>query len=169
MLFRSMNGCDVAQLKAKGTLSVADGYPHSVMTKKYDFNISIGQVIGSYEQSCNSLGGSYIPGDQPACAMPALSDCNSGEVVVGFAGANAPICAPVFWNIADCGDGNVMTGINPDGTAQCKAIKPNPGCADPTKPSCKPFDCQKTPNDPACFAPATANVSNGDGGCGDGC
>lgn len=169
--------CDSPQLMARGTLTVDPADKSNVRTGKYNFEIALGQIIGTYEQSCQSLGGNYVPGEPPRCDMPIVGNCPAGMRVTGIsAGPPASkICKPLVWSITPCAVGTqVMVGIRPDGTADCRNLRPtNPAvCVTPDDPSCPPWFCQQNPCVGSCPCPGPPafdwGASSGDGGCGDG-
>lgn len=147
----------------------------------YDFELTVGQIIGTYEQSCVSIGGIYVPGPPPTCLPSLAGSCpvtNPPSYMVGYDSiGKAPICAPLFnaaLNGGICPSLFVMVGTDANGDPVCKLIK-TPTTIPPTDPqmACAtppcPFDCQVNPNDPSC--PQSIPVDNsgmmfGDGGCG---
>lgn len=172
-------GCSAPQFMMLGRLKIDNpgdvGVP--INSLELGFEITLGQMLGTYEQACTSLGGTYIPIDPPGCQLPAAGDClpvaGAEQRVVGFNQiTKAPICRPYFQNYfrgASCVPGQVMVGTDASFNPICVAIKPTTNLSIPT-------NCQTFPPSPACLgiqANPILGISDGggDGGCGsgDGC
>lgn len=164
--------CITPQIKSTGTLQVYEGFPVKVNASQFNYTITLGQVIGSYEQGCTSIGGTYVPGEPPQCNLPMTGDCPPGQYVVGYNKATKQKqCRPVFQNAlnASCNSGEVMVGVDASGTPVCKQMKANTGCASPYDPRCQPYYCQVYPTAAICQAVAAASGTDGDGGGDGGC
>jgi type II secretory pathway pseudopilin PulG len=173
--------CEAPQIKAKGELKIFDRYSVAVNTSAQAFEITLGQSIGNYEESCVSVGGTYVPGPNPGCTLPADGPClpaANGQVqyVYGYDRATkTKMCRAVLAGALcnqSCAPGNVIIGTDGAGCPVCVPIKPNP-CPGP--PNTCAYVCQINPLDPRCVIDNTPSSDggggSGDGGCGagDGC
>lgn len=183
--------CLVPQFKFLGELNL-DSSINSIAVKNFEFEITGGQAIDSYERSCNSLGGIYQPGTPPSCLLPMAGDCplapdGTFQAVVGYNEvAQQKICKPIFkdfLNGISCSrgeacsatnptgtPGQVMVGIRDNGDPICVPVRLNDGCETlcDTSPACISFNCQRDPSPPECNPPADPASFNPDGGCGAG-
>lgn len=190
----SDSDCRVPQFKFLGELA-ADNSLDRVPLNLFEFEIVAGQAIDSYERSCTSLGGTYLPGSPPGCLLAMAGDCprtpsGAWQGVVGYDRTNkTKTCKPIFTNFMNgktCKEsiscsptnpegtpGEVIVGVDTNGDPVCMPMKPNPKCSSmcDTSPECMPLTpCQVDPTPPECNppipAPDPAPVSWGDGGCG---
>ncbi len=153
---------------------------------RYDFEMTVGQVIGTYEQSCRSIGGTYVPGVTPQCLPSLAGACpvsNPPKYMVGWnAASKTPVCAGL-WDTVFCGPppppvpAMVIVGTDGLGCPVFKTVVVVPPPTSPQMTSCPggvsppcPFFCQVNPTDPSCpqSVPADAPPGGGDGGCGAG-
>ncbi|MBC7420970.1 MAG: prepilin-type N-terminal cleavage/methylation domain-containing protein [Bdellovibrio sp.] len=157
--------CSSPQLKVKGILKIDESIK-PINFNLYSFEVTLGQVLGTYEQSCASLGGTYYPGNPPRCESPMAGDCATGSIVVGYnKAAKTLICRPYFkdyFNGVVIPPDNVIIGVDGAGSPIVRAIIPQTA----------PFPSQLIPSDPS--PPAMGDggfgggVFNGGGGGGDG-
>ncbi len=171
--------CSSPQLKVRGVLKLFSGLKVVINQNVYSFEISLGQVLGTYEQSCTSIGGSYYPGNPPRCDLPMVGDCPSpGDVVVGYdRTARTKKCRPYFqsfFNGVSVPPGSVAIGIDPSGNPIIRPIRmpvvPAPFRAQIAPPNSQPAifgDGVSYPTDGGAYLFPT-DGGGGDGGCGGG-
>jgi type II secretory pathway pseudopilin PulG len=159
--------CAVPHLRSRGRLVVHDSVRQIINSNKYDFEISLGQMIGSAEQSCTALGGTYVLGSPPGCALPLTGSCPDDangvpQVVTGYDSvARTKICGSPLFLTGSCLFGQVMIGIDAAGSAVCRPMATR---CDPWDPTCNPIGTQtESPG----YNPPTSD-GGGDGGCGGG-
>ncbi len=149
--------CNSPQLKVKGELQVAKNLGIAINHNDYAFEVTLGQVLGTYEQSCTSLGGTYIPGNPPQCQKPMNGDCGANEVVVGYDKTAKTITCKLyfqnFFNGKSVPPDNVAIGIDTVG-----------------EPVIKPIFAQQRPYEVQVptyvYDPSPPNPGPGDGGAG---
>jgi Tfp pilus assembly protein PilV len=180
-----LSGCEAPMFQIVGNFFAFEGLTQKYNVQNYSFTMNLGQVIGTYEQSCTSIGGTYVSGNPPECQLPLSGQCpldasGARQILYKFDRvANTKQCRPIMWDIS-CPADNVMVGINLDGTAACRPKRFT--CCNGTTtidsttcPIC-PLPCQVDPNQPACNTGDGGggdSTPSGDGGCGgdggDGC
>jgi len=182
----SVMGCAAPLFQARATLFIHPGLRSQINTQKYGFTMNLGQVLGTYEQSCTSIGGVFISGVPPQCQLPMTGSCpddSSGNKQVVWSYnrlANPPTknCRPVFWDVS-CPAGFVMIGIAGTGLADCRQIiftcEDGSTVNDLANCPVAPLPCQSPSPPPECFGDGGGGGGGdggGDGGCGgggDGC
>lgn len=147
--------CNTPQLIVRGTLQTATNASIQIPPQNFSFSQTLSKYIGSYEQSCTSLGGTYIASTPPRCSLPSTGDCppdgtGNPQIVVGYDRiAGNMICRPYFsstLNNGACADGFVIVATSSvDGSPVCKPI----ALAPPPGPTPIPF-CDANPTHPSC-------------------
>ena len=152
--------CNSPQLKVRGTLKIAPDFGVPLNQSMYSFEITLGQVLGTYEQSCTSIGGTYLPGNPPRCGLPLGGDCPPTQIVVGYNKATrTKICKPFFQaylNNVVVPPGNVIIGIGSNGDPIWR----------PMRITTAPFPAQIVPNVPSGALFGDGGAGPLDGGCG---
>lgn len=172
--------CSASQVKVLGTLTLAPSLNIPISPEKYNFEITLGQIIGNYQQSCTSIGGSYVAGSPPACNLPMTGSCPPNEMVTSVSPATkTKVCKPVFPSSLSgpVAANSVIVGVNPNGTLNVRPIVPTANqiagavpagsCVVITDPGCPPLVQQLLPV--GTVPPAAANPGAPDGGLDGGC
>jgi len=171
----SPTSCQAPLFQVSAVIRTIPALSGRINPAKYSFTMNIGQIIGTYEQACTSIGGTYVADVPPRCQMPIAGNCPPSQYLTGFDRlAGTKTCRPALWDIS-CAANEVLLGINSDGTPACRPRRYT--CCDGTAvlnisdcPTC-PLPCQI---DPAPCNTGDGSGGDGDGGCGgdgggDGC
>ncbi len=127
-----------------------------VNTDVLSFGFMRGNLDGYYS-SCVALGGEFDATSRQ-CSLPIQGKCPFGVVLGVEPGTHRKICGIALSGPIDCGAGNVMTAIGPDGVPLCRPLICNPlrTCEISGTCPCTGIGCDSFTFD---------GVGGGDGGC----
>jgi hypothetical protein len=178
-------GCVSPLFQFQGRLFIFQDLKEKINSENFGFIINLGQIIGTYEQSCTSIGGTYVSGNPPQCQFPLVGPCPNDatggpQVMYGYNRAtNTKLCRPVMWPVSCPAPNTYMAGIDANGIAVCRqqwftccdgTTQRNPALCPVAGGGVCPLPCQKDPTLPECASGSTLPPVGGppptDGGFG---